>query len=311
MPQLSTQGHWHSTASLGTLGAAACCAKIAGLDALGIQHAVGIAASMASGLVWNFATMTKPLHAGLAAKNGVVAARLAARGFTSSPATLAAGKGVFDCFARGLACDLSPFESLGASFDLADIGVSVKPYPCGGLTHTAVDAVLGLRDQGIAAEQLEAMSVGVTPHVFDRIMTALPRNGIEGKFSMPYILARALVDGELVLDTFTDEAVADPAVRRVAEKITMGLDRTLEETAEGSRPARVTVKLIDGRVLSRQLAFARGTPRKAMTVRELRAKFDACARRVLAEGQVEEAAGLIHRLEDLSRIGELCAVLAG
>jgi len=249
------------------------------------------------------------LHSGLAAKNGVLAARLAARRFTSSPAALERDKGVFDCFARGLDCDLTPFESLGTDFDLADIGISIKPYPCGGLTHTAVDAVLELRREGVGAEQLEAMNVGVTPHIFDRIMTALPKDGIEGKFSMPYILARALVDGELVLDTFTDEAVNEPGIRRVAERITMGLDPTLEETAEGSRPAKVTVKLTDGRVLSRQLDFARGTPRRPMTDQELRAKFDACASRVLKSAQVQNTGTLIDALEDLEDIGQLCELL--
>lgn len=311
MPQLSTHGHWHSTSSLGTLGAAGCCAKIAGLDASGVLHALGISASMASGLVWNFATMTKPLHAGLAAKNGVLAARLAARGFTSSPSTLEQGKGVFDCFARGLECDLSPFEGLGTTFDLAEIGISIKPYPCGGLTHTAVDAVLELRRKGLLAEQVETMNVGVTPHVFDRIMTALPQNGIEGKFSMPYILARALVDGELVLDTFTDESVRDPVIRRLAEKIAMNLDATLEETAEGGRPAHVTVKLTDGRVASRRLDFARGTPRRPMSTDEVRAKFEACASRVLTKEQVKETAGVIDTLDELEDIGKLCALLTG
>jgi 2-methylcitrate dehydratase PrpD len=253
--------------------------------------------------------MTKPLHAGLAAKNGVLAARLAARGFTASPATLEEGKGVFDCFARGLDCDVTPFESLGTTYDLAGIGISVKPYPCGGLTHTAVDAVLDLRREGIHADQLDTLTVGVTPHVFDRIMRALPKNGIEGKFSMPYIVARALVDGQLVLDTFTDEAVREPDVRRVAEKIEMVLDPTLEETAAGGRPAKVRAKLKDGRVLSRQQDFARGTPAKPMTDEELRSKFDACASRVLAPEQVQETASLIARLEDVDDVGKLCRLL--
>jgi len=311
MPQLSTKGHWHSTSSLGSIGAAACCAKLAELNANGVQNAIGIAASMASGVVWNFATMTKPLHAGLAAKNGVLAARLAAHGFTSSPATLEEGKGLFDCFARGLDCNVASFESLGRTFDLTDIGISVKPYPCGGLTHTAVGAVLELRSGGVGPDELDAMTVGVTQQVFDRIMSRLPKNGIEGKFSMPYILARALVDGELVLDTFTDEAVQEPSVRRVAETVVMELDRSLEETAEGGRPAKVTVKLRDGRELSCQQDFARGTPRKPMTRDELRAKFNACAERVLTSEQVQRTAALIDGLESVEDIGVLCELLAG
>ena len=142
-------------------------------------------------------------------------------------------------------------------------------------------------------------------------MGVLPKDGIEGKFSMPYILARALVDGQVVLDTFTDEAVEEPFVREIARKIVMSLDSTLEETAEGSRPARVTLNLTDGRVLSRRLDFARGTPRRPMTDEELRSKFDACAGRVLAAEQVQRAAALIDALEDLQDIAEFCRLVGG
>ena len=305
MPQLSTDGHWHATSSFGTVGAAACCARLAGLDAGATRNALGIAASMASGMVWNFATMTKPLHSGLAAQNGVLAARLAAQGFTSSPAALEEGKGVFDCFGRGLECDASPFETLGRGFDLTGIGVSVKPYPCGGLTHSAVDAVLELRQEGLRPDQVDSMRVGVTSQVFDRIMNALPANG------MPYILARALVDGALVLDTFTDEAAADPALRRIAETIVMELDAGLVETADGARPADVTVRLKDGGELRRRVDHSRGRPEKPLTPAELRQKFDTCAARALDAEQVGQVAELIAGLEGVASIRGLSELLAG
>ena len=311
MPQLSTHGHWHATSSFGTVGAAACCARLAGLGAAGVRNALGIAASMASGMVWNFATMTKPLHSGLAAQNGVLAARLAAQGFTSSPATLEEGKGLFDCFARGLECDVTPFETLGHTFDLTAIGVSVKPYPCGGLTHSAVDAVLELRQEGLRADRVGSMRVGVTSQVFDRIMNALPANGIESKFSMPYILARALVDGALVLDAFTDEAAADPAVRGIAGSIVMELDTGLVETADGARPADLTVRLKNGGELRRRVDHSRGRPEKPMTPAELRHKFDTCAGRALDPERVGQVAELIGGLEELESIGRLCGLLSG
>ena len=311
IPQLSTHGHWHATSSIGAVGAAACCARLAGLDAAGARNALGIAASMASGMVWNFATMTKPLHSGLAAQNGVLAARLAGQGFTSSPAALEEGKGLLDCFGRGLDCDAAPFETLGSGFDLTGIGVSVKPYPCGGLTHAAVDAVLELRQEGLRPDQVGSMRVGVTSQVFDRIMNALPANGIESKFSMPYILARALVDGALVLDTFTDEAAADPAVRRIAENIVMELDAGLVETADGARPADVTVRLKDGGELRRRVDHSRGRPEKPMTPAELRQKFDTCAARALDAERVGQVAELIDGLEGLESIGGLCELLSG
>ncbi len=309
MPRLSTTAHWHSTSSLGAVGAAAGCARLARLDAGAARNALGIAASMASGMVWNFATMTKPLHAGLAAQNGVLAARLAGQGFTSSPAALAEDKGLFDCFARGLDCDITPFKSLGRTFDLTGIGISVKPYPCGGLTHTAVDAVLELRREGLRPDQLDSMRVEVTPHVFDRIMNALPANGIEARFSMPYILARALADGALVLDTFTDEAAAEPGIRQLGGKIVMEPGDGLVETPGGRRPALVTVELGDGRRLHRQVDHARGTPWKPMTPVELREKFDSCAARVLDPARSRQVADLVNGLEGLDAIRDLCRLL--
>ena len=311
MPQLSTHGHWHATSSFGTVGAAACCARLAGLDAGATRNALGIAASMASGMVWNFATMTKPLHSGLAAQNGVLATRLAAEGFTSSPAALEEGKGVFDCFGRGLECDASPFETLGRGFDLTRIGVAVKPYPCGGLTHSAVDAVLELRQEGLRPDQVASMRVGVTSQVFDRIMNALPANGIESKFSMPYILARALADGALVLDTFTDEAAADPGIRDLAGSIVMELDAGLVETADGARPADVAVRLKDGGELRRRVDHSKGRPEKPLTPTELRDKFDTCAATALDPERVGQVAELIGGLEGLESVGALCELLGG
>ena len=309
MPQLSTTAHWHSTSSLGVVGAAACCAKLSGLDAGGVRNALGIAASLASGIVWNFATMTKPLHSGLAAQNGVLAARLAGQGFTSSPTALEQEKGLFDCFARGRDCDVTPFETLGRTFDLADIGLSIKPYPCGGLTHAAVDAVLELRQEGLRSEQLDSMRVGVTPHVFERILNGPPADGVESKFSMPYILARALVDGTLVLDTFTDEAMAEPAIRKVAERIVMELDAGLLETADGGRPAEVTANLLDGRQLHCRIEHSKGRPEKPMTPGELRDKFDTCTARVLDPGQSLKVADLIDGMERLENLRGLSQVL--
>ena len=239
----------------------------------------------------------------------MLAGRLAGQGFTSSPAALEEGKGLFDCFGRGIDCDVAPFESLGRTFDLTDIGISVKPYPCGGLTHSAVDAVLELRREGLRANQLDSMRVGVTPQVFDRIMNRLPAGGIESKFSMPYILARALTDGALVLDTFTDEAAAEPGIRRVAERIVMELDADLAETPDGRRPANVTALLNDGRQLQRRMDYSRGRPEKPLTAAEMREKYDACAARALDPARSRQVADLIDGLEGLEDIRGLCGLL--
>ena len=120
MPVLSSQGKWHSTATVGSLATALACAKLLQLDLQAIQWTLGIASSMASGIVANFATMTKPLHAGLAARNGVLAARLAESGFNANPMVLGEHRCFYDAYSRDLPFDLHTIEELGSAFDLID-----------------------------------------------------------------------------------------------------------------------------------------------------------------------------------------------
>jgi 2-methylcitrate dehydratase PrpD len=311
-PGLSSQGKWHSTATVGSLGAAAACAKLLRLDIQEIQWTLGIASSMASGIVSNFATMTKPLHAGLASRNGVLAARLAHSGFNANPMILSEHKGIYDAFSRDLPFGLRPFEELGSSFDLVERGIKIKPYPCGGLTHTAVDAVLRMRDQyKISPEVVQSIQVGVTQHVFNTISSSLPETGIQGKFSMPYILARSLIDGKLTLETFSEEAVRDPLVRSVAEKVEMKVDSDLRETKEGGRPCKVTIHQMDGKTLSEQVEFPRGSRQVPLSSEELRMKFTECACRALDREATAQVAKLLDRLEDLDHLGPLFEILIG
>ena len=137
---------WHSTGVVGTTAAALACARLMKIPVDKIPDVVGITASMASGITANFGTMTKPLHSGHAAQNGVLAAMLAVRGFTATHFALESGTGYFEDFLRGFKWSPDPFAALGKNFDLAKIGYSIKPYPSGGLGHTAIDAALELRE---------------------------------------------------------------------------------------------------------------------------------------------------------------------
>ncbi|MCZ6451341.1 MAG: MmgE/PrpD family protein [Deltaproteobacteria bacterium] len=312
LPVLSSQGGWHSVATVGSLGTAVACAKLLRLDVQAIQWTLGIASSMASGVVANFATMTKPLHAGLASRNGVLASRLAKLGFNSNPTMLGEHKGFYDAYSRDLPFDLHPFEELGNSFDLIQRGIKIKPYPCGGLTHTAIDAVLKMRDQyKISPQAVESIKVGVTQYVFNTISSRLPETALQGKFSMPYILARALIDGKLVLDTFSEEAVRDPLVRSVGEKIKMALDSDLRESNEGSRPCKVTIRQKDGRTLSERVEFPRGSRQVPLSSEELRTKFTECACRALNKEAAAQVTKMLAHLEDLDHLDPLFELLIG
>src|SRR5256885_2077985 len=146
-PNHNGGGSWHATGTIGTIAAAAASARMLRVPPAAIPDVIGIAVSMASGVNANYGTMTKPLHAGHAARNGIVAAMLGSRGFTSNAEAIEGRGGFAHTFARGLEWNPQPFSDLGRTYDLAERGFRLKRYPCGGVVHTAIDAALIIRDK--------------------------------------------------------------------------------------------------------------------------------------------------------------------
>ncbi|HEU4343840.1 MAG TPA: MmgE/PrpD family protein [Candidatus Binatia bacterium] len=303
---------WHAPSTLGSFGASAACAKLLGLNSSQVEMALGIVASMASGVVCNFGTMTKPLHVGLGARNGVLAAKLAQSGFTANAQAVEASVGFYAVFHGGTPIQEEPLQQLGRSYALVSDGIRIKPYPCGGLTHQAIDAVLQFRQEhGITGEMVEAIDVDVTRHTYDRIAFRIPQTGIQGKFCMGYLLARAIVEGTVAVEHFTDQAVRDRSILNLAEKVQMRLDPALKPRDQGSRPCRVTIRLKNGKTLSREVHHAKGGPEFPLTAEELKQKFATCARQTISEASATRAAEYVERLETLDDIKPLCELLMG
>jgi 2-methylcitrate dehydratase PrpD len=147
-------------------------------------------------------------------------------------------------------------EELGQSYALVSDGIRIKPYPCGGLTHQAIDAALDYRKQGITAETVESIDVDVMEHTYARIACKIPQNGIQGKFCMGYLLSRAIIDGKVCLQAFTDSAVRDQNILKLAEKLTCGWIIILRPTIR-KRPCRVTVRLRKIQTFCRQVQHAK------------------------------------------------------
>jgi 2-methylcitrate dehydratase PrpD len=308
----ASEGGWHGPGTLGVFGATVACAKLFGLNAAQIEMALGIAASMAGAVVANFGTMTKPLHVGLAARNGVLAAKLARSGFTASAQAIEAEAGLYEMFYRGTVPDSRPLEELGRSYALETDGIRIKPYPCGGLAHPTINATLEMRAQhGITADQIESIDVDVTKHTYSRIVFRVPQTGLQGKFCMGYLLARALIDGKVSLDNFTDEAVRDRHILELAEKVNMRLDPNLKASDPGGRPCRVTIRLKNGQTHSRQGEHAKGSPEIPLTADELKTKFTDCARRAIDEPSITNALKYLETLETLEDIRPLGRLLMG
>ena len=308
----TSHGGWHAPSSLGSFGASAACAKLLGLNSSQVEMALGMAASMASGVVANFGTMTKPLHVGLGARNGVLAAKLAAGGYTANAKAIESGFGFYQIFHPDTAIQEKPIGELGQSYALLSDGIRIKPYPCGGLTHQVIDSMLEFRAKhGLTPEMVESVDVDVVKHTFDRIVFRVPQNGIQGKFCMPYLVARALIDGKVSLHAFTDTAVRDPHVLKLAERVQMRLDTNLKKSDSAGRPCRVTVRTRDGQTYSREAQHAKGGPEFPMTEDELRGKFTECARQALDERSTRRALEAIESLETLEDVGPLCQLLMG
>jgi 2-methylcitrate dehydratase PrpD len=312
-PRHSLDGGWHATGTIGAFGATAACCKLIGLDAERTAHALGIVYSMTSGNVSNFGTMCKPLHAGLAARNAVEAALWGQAGFTSLPHPFDGPRSFHEVYSRGLPADMAPLAELGKVFELVERGVVIKPYPCGVALHPAIDAVHALkREQRIDADDVVSGKAGVTKYTFDKLCYLVPKTGLEAKFSMPYTIARSILDDSIGFDTFTDKLVRDERAQALTRRIGMYVHDGIESTWKmGSRPVNVRLQMRDGRVLERQVDISKGNPEVALTPAELNIKFEDCARLSLDPAAMKAAAQGLQDFEHVKAIAELTRHLDG
>ncbi|HEX3644123.1 MAG TPA: MmgE/PrpD family protein [Vicinamibacterales bacterium] len=303
------QRGWHCTSTLGTIGAAAAASRLLALDAVAANHALAIAASEASGLKENFGTMVKPLHAGLAARNGVVAAQLAQAGMTASGAAIDGPQGFLVAFDSEQPSLEAVTADLGTRWEIVDTGITVKLYPSCAGTHPALDAMLDLkRRERFSAGDVEAIEVGVDPIVPTILLYDRPGSGLEGKFSMPFCAAAAIVRGGVGIETFDGAALNDPAIRSLQSRVTMRVDATLDAAAAALTQARVTVRLRDGRVLTADADGARGYPERPASDEQLAAKFTACATQTLSAAQAAQALVALRGIASSGDVRELTAL---
>ena len=309
-PDHYTRG-WHATSSIGTLGCAAAAARIMGLDVVQTRNALALAASHASGLKENFGSMTKPYHAGHAARNGILAAQLAREGMTASETALEGKQGYVAAFGGSHALD-GALERLGRSWHLLESGIAVKPYPSCALTHSTIDALIDLRAQhGLSVRDVAAVQVGVNSVVPDVLAHARPTTALERKFSMQFCAAAALAEGRVDFGSFAEGEIANPEVRELMRRITMVVDPGLPQGVEQNAWSRVTLRLRDGRTLATEPRGAQGHPDMPLSDAALRDKFLGCAKTVLSADEAEAVAEQIGHLEDIPDIRALTSRLEG
>jgi len=276
------QRGWHATATTGVFASTAAVARLLGLNVAQLRNALGLAGSQASGLLRNFGTMTKPFHAGHAARCAVQSALLAKAGF-SADTSLFDGKDSF--FATYGEKDVQPFEplidALGKPWEAVTPGLSFKRWPCCYCNHRSIGALLNMvKEHGIRASEVEAIEIGFPPGSDTALIHTDPKTGLEGKFSIEYVAPALLLDGKIGIDSFSDVMVNRPEVRALMQKTRRYRiqDSKMYTGAVGYND--VLVRTTRGEFKVRE-SRAPGSPDWPMTAAERDEKFLDCAGRVL------------------------------
>ena len=310
---------FHQTTTVGALGAAAAAARLMRLTAEETANALGIAASMSGGMQANFGSMTKPLQAGNAARGGVVAAQLAREGFTGGTDILDGPFGFIGLFAPDSDGDAELIDGFGDPWEVLDPGIAVKKYPCCFVSHRPADAALTLAERhSLTPELVERVVVHVPEGAISPtgnigpLIHSRPQTGLEGKFSLEYVVAAALFDGELRFANFDDAAVQRPELQAFLSRVTAQGEEAprTDDDALGGAYNTIEVHTTDGRVLTETLEEPRGGPAAPLDWDELLAKYRDCATRVLDADSTARTAEMIVSMDELADVRALTAALS-
>jgi 2-methylcitrate dehydratase PrpD len=300
---------WHSSGTVGTLGAAAAAGKLLRLDSEKMAHAFSIAASEASGMREQFGTMTKSFHIGRAADNGITAAFLARGGFTGARTALEGDTGLFRLMADQY--DVDKIKEFGNPWGILDPdskrGVIFKLYPCCGSGDGANDGIFSLIDEhDIRPEEVESVECFAHEKKFKNLRHHHPRTGLEAKFSLEYWMAAALLERNLGLEQFTDEKVQRPELQEFMKKVIFsGLPEMPDRY-----PVKIKVNLKNGASYVRTYWPPKASPGNPPSDEELIGKYIDCSKGYgLPQDKIEKSIETIMRLEELGDANRLLALM--
>jgi aconitate decarboxylase len=303
---LDTGKGFHKPGTTGTMGSAAACGWLLGLDREQLAMTLGIAGSRAGSLAINTGTMTKSSHSGHAARMGVECAELAQRGWTASTAVFDKG-GFFDTFLGNRQEPQLLVENFGAPYRMVDPGIGYKKYPCNFNTHRAIDVALELRKQhSIDPSRIKHIAIEICP--FDYINRPHPVSGLDGKFSLQYTTAIALLDGVVTVDSFSDDRRFSPDVEALLPHTTVTYDDSIS-LDQLELITRVAITMDDGSEFAGQKQKMTGMIGVPIRREESLAKYYSCATRVMGQAQADETLALIDNITDLDTVTELMALV--
>jgi 2-methylcitrate dehydratase PrpD len=309
LPQHYKRG-FHSSGTVGTFGAYAASAKLLGLTGEALRWGFGIAASFAAGIRVNFGTMTKPLHVGRACENGITAALLAKAGFTADPAALDGLWGF--CAVQGGGVSKEKLaQGFGKTWSIVMPGVSIKPYPCGVLTHPSADLMVKLvKENGISSEDIERVVLRAGSNILNPIRYPIAKNHLQAKFSLPAILAMIALNGKAGKREFSDEFVGSDAMQAMQRRISCQFDPAIEAKGFDKMRSTIEITLKDGRSVTGDADERyRGGPENPLADADLEAKVFSCAEGVLSEAAVNRLIRNAWNVLDLPDASLLAALL--
>lgn len=302
---------WHPTSTIGVFGAAAAAARLLKLDLRDTTTALAIAASLGSGVKANFGTMTKPLHVGQCVRNGLMAAQLAAGGFTANPGVLEHKQGYFQAYDGLSNVHIDRLLiGVGEGLEVEQDSVGVKQFPCCGSTHPAVRGMLALRSQGLKPDDVESIEIMTNRRRLPHTNNPSPQSALGAKFSIQYATARALIDGAPRLRHFEGEAFLEPAVRELLAKTSVAAYPPTTKAAAheeaNEMAADLTVVTKAGKTLHshapHQLGRGGADP---MSIDEMLEKYTDCAGRLLLPSQIDASFQALQQLESCRNVGEI------
>lgn len=305
--------YFHPPGTIGVIGSAAACARLLDFDAWQTRMAIGMATSRASGLWVNSGTMTKSQHSANSARSGVEIALLVRAGYDADANAIEARNGGFAKLFYGNEADIEmAVKDFGNPYRIVSPGVTIKKHPAQTTTHWCIDAALDLKHEhkfdGADVDHVVA-KVG-KPNWSSQWLR--PRTGLDGKFSIHYTVALALLDGEIKIDSFTDERRFSPDMEEMLGRIKVVESEDIPHGMIWPETwATVDIVLKDGRVLHMKCEKPRGRGDKPLTREEHLVKIYDCASRVLSREQTDEIVACIDKLESLERVSDLCALLRG
>jgi 2-methylcitrate dehydratase PrpD len=296
----------HSSGTVGTFGAAATAAKLLGLKGEKLAWALGIAASMAAGIRCNFGTMTKPLHVGRAAENGVTAALLAAQGFTADPESLDGRWGFIQVQGAGIT-EAKTAQGFGKTWSIVEPGVSIKPYPSGIVTHQSMDAMLKLvTEKNVDPKQVEKIDFYAGSNILNPIRYPIAQNHLQAKFSMAGLLSMIVLRRRAGRQEFTDAFIQAPETQDMQRRIKTHLDPAIEAQGMDVIRSRIEITLKDGAKLTEWANEKyRGGPLNPMSDKDLEGKVAACTAGLLSDSRrdaIIEAAWTVESLPDAAEL---------